>query len=44
MELNKSETNFKIGNVSQEEDPRILAKSYLMYNIGEFNILQMEPN
>ena len=35
MELNTSETNFTFGNVSQDEDPRILARSYMMYQIGK---------
>ena len=37
MELNTSETNISFRSVFQEEDPRILAKSYLVYKIGEFN-------
>ena len=37
MELNTSGTNFTFRIVLQEEDPRILAKSYMMYKIGEFN-------
>ena len=39
MELNTSGTNFTFRNVLQEEDPRILAKSYVVYKIGEFNYL-----
>ena len=37
MELNTLETNISFRSVLQEEDPRILAKSYLVYKIGEFN-------
>ena len=37
MELNTSETYFTLRNASMEDDPRILAKSYLVYKIGEFN-------
>ena len=39
MELNTSGTNFSFRNYLQEEDPRILAKSYVVYKIGEFNYL-----
>ena len=39
MELNTSGTNFTFRNYLQEEDPRTLAKSYMMYKIGEFNYL-----
>ena len=42
MELNTSGTNFTFRNELQEEDPRILAKSYMMYKIGEFNYLAVE--
>ena len=35
MELNTSAINFNFANVWQQEDPRILAKSYLMYKIGK---------
>ena len=42
MELNTSETNFTFRNDLQEEDPRILAKSYTMYKIGESNKLTVK--
>ena len=42
MELNTSGTNFTFRNELQEEDPRILAKSYMMYKIGEFNYLAVK--
>ena len=42
MELNASETYFTFRNISMEEDPRILAKSYMMYKIGEFNYLTVK--
>ena len=37
MELNTSETHISFRSVFQEEDPRIVAKSYLVYKIGELN-------
>ena len=42
MELNTSGTNFTFRNDLQEEDPRILAKSYMMYKIGESNKLTVK--
>ena len=39
MEMNASETYFTFRNLSMEEDPSVLAKSYMMYKIGEFNKL-----
>ena len=42
MELNTSETYFTFRNDLQEEDPRILAKSYMMYEIGESNKLTVK--
>ena len=39
MELNTSEINFTFRNVLQEEDPRTLAKSYMIYKIGRCNKL-----
>ena len=42
MELNTSGTNFTFRNELQEDDPRILAKSYMMYKIGEFNYLAVK--
>ena len=42
MELNTSGTNFTFRNYLQEEDPRILAKSYVMYKLGEFNYLAVK--
>ena len=42
MELNTSEINFTFRNVLQEEDPRTLAKSYMMYKIGEFDYLAVK--
>ena len=42
MELNTSETYFTFRNDLQEEDPRILAKSYMMYKIGESNKLTVK--
>ena len=34
--MNLTELSFILGNVTQQEDPRILATSYLMYKIGKF--------
>ena len=42
MELNTSGTNFTFRNELQEEDPRIIAKSYMMYKIGELNYLAVK--
>ena len=42
MELNTSGTNFTFRNDLQEEDPRILAKYYVMYKLGEFNYLAVK--
>ena len=42
MELNTSETYFTFRNASMEEDPRILAKSYVTYKIGEFDYLAVK--
>ena len=39
MELNTSEQYLTLGNVLQEEETRILAKSYMTYKIGEFRKL-----
>ena len=42
MELNTSGTNFPFRNYLQEEDPRILAKCYMIYTIGKCHKLAVK--
>ena len=42
MELNTSEQYLTLGNVLQEEETRILAKSYMTQKIGELRKLAVK--
>ena len=39
MEQNITELGFILENISQVQDPRILATSYMMYKIGKSRLL-----